>query len=743
VTPARPAAPPPGASGRASVAPAGRPSPPDRHVGDRDPNQIRRADRAAAATRAAEAPDGDANEARPTTGRPTTTPPSSGGSERPGAVGRASVAPISGRNPAASQTSANAAARDAAARDVAARDAAARESAGLAAAQLAARVAAETQARELAERAAHAQRAAQEQAARDWRERALAEQRARDAARAAARDEESRTRPVRDDSHARAQDTIRISDVKPPGTQTDRPVRTDVDEGSTHSAGAGSARTNASVDTTDDAPAGTAAADLGGRPPDRRTPVTSSGHRRRRRVAAVTGAVVAVIVIAIVATIAIVKTNSYSAAPAIAPAPKIDSPGPVLAGFGSSAPVPTAAGLTAALAHPLADKRLGAHVSVAVRDVATGRLLYGHGASSPTTPASSMKLATATALLALRGPNYRITTRVVAGAKPGEVVLVGAGDPTLAAGPKSTYPESGRLDVLADEVKRALGGVKPTRVVIDTTLFSGPATSTGWKTSDANSTYVHPIYALATDGGRIDPTKTGNSDRYPNSALAAGQIFAKYLGLPATAVMGGRAPKATTASSPTSPGAFLASVQSAPLERILDTMLTDSDNVLAEFMARQVAIAAHRPASFAGAATAVTGELAKLGLPIAGTRIVDGSGVSHLNRLTPALLTALLSYDAQPSHSQFHAVFSGLPIAGWSGTLAGRFTAAATKPAAGVLRAKTGTLDGVSALAGTVVDASGRSLAFAVMVDKVPIGLDAPAAEDAIGAALYRCGCGG
>jgi serine-type D-Ala-D-Ala carboxypeptidase/endopeptidase (penicillin-binding protein 4) len=171
--------------------------------------------------------------------------------------------------------------------------------------------------------------------------------------------------------------------------------------------------------------------------------------------------------------------------------------------------------------------------------------------------------------------------------------------------------------------------------------------------------------------------------------------------------------------------------------------LTNSDNVLAEFLARQVAIATHRPASFAGAAAAVTAELAKLGLPTAGTRIIDGSGVSHQDRLTPALLTALLSYAAQPDHSQFHPIFSGLPIAGWSGTLADRFIAPTTNSAAGVLRAKTGTLDGVSALAGTVVDASGRSLAFAVMVDKVPIGLNAPAAEDVIGVALYRCGCTG
>jgi D-alanyl-D-alanine carboxypeptidase/D-alanyl-D-alanine-endopeptidase (penicillin-binding protein 4) len=416
----------------------------------------------------------------------------------------------------------------------------------------------------------------------------------------------------------------------------------------------------------------------------------------------------------------------------------------VLRELGATGPVPTADGLRAALATVLQDRRLGAHVSFAVRDLNTGALLYGSNATSPTTPASTLKLATATALLAVRGPDYRITTRVVAGSHPGEVVLVGAGDPTLAAGSKSTYPGSGRLDVLADEVKRALGGVKPTRVVIDTSLFAGPATGPGWQTSDNNSNYIHPIYALTTDGGRVDPSETGNSERYPNSALAAGQLFARYLGLPAAAVTGGRAPAAPKASaSPTTPGATLASVQSAPLVEIMDTMLQASDNVLAEFMARQVAIATGRPASFAGAAAAVTAELARLGLPVAGVHIVDGSGVSHLNRLTPSLLTALLSYDAQPNHARFHSLFSGLPVAGWSGTLSSRYVSPLAAPAAGLLRAKTGTLDGVSGLAGTVVDASGRALSFALMVDKVPLGADAPAAEDAVGTALYRCGCTG
>ena len=598
----------------------------------------------------------------------------------------------------------------------------------------AARIAAEKSAQEAAERAREL-RVAQERVDRQRRERARQEQRARDAARAATWAEESRTEPI-------SVEAAPSSDRQPAESAETRSL--DVRAAATPGLDEITKTTEtAESGETTNVPDRTAADRLDSGPADGRTRGSESDRRRRRRIATVMSAVVAVIAIAIVATVVIVKANSYSAAPPIAPAPKIDQPGPVLDGFNTSAPIPTAAGLTAALAKPIADKRLGSHVTIAVRDVATGRLLYGHGASSPTTPASSMKLATATAVLALRGPNYRITTRAVAGARPGEVVLVGAGDPTLAAGARSTYPESGRLDVLADEVKRALGGVKPTRVIIDTTLFSGPATSPGWEDSDADSTYVHPIYALTTDGGRMNPSKTGNSERYPNSALAAGQIFAKLLGLPASAVANGRAPQAASGASGTAPGAVLASVQSAPLVRILDTMLTTSDNVLAEFMARQVAIAAHRPASFAGAAAAVTAELAKLGLPTAGTHILDGSGVSHQDRLTPALLTALLSYDAQPEHGQFHPIFSGLPIAGWSGTLAGRFITPTTNSAAGVLRAKTGTLDGVSALAGVVVDASGRSLAFAVMVDKVPIGLDAPSAEDAIGVALYRCGCGG
>ena len=109
------------------------------------------------------------------------------------------------------------------------------------------------------------------------------------------------------------------------------------------------------------------------------------------------------------------------------------APGPVLPVVAGDAPVPTADALTRTLAEPLSDPALG-HASVAVTDVGTGQRLYDKAADTPSLPASTTKLLTATAVLAARGPAYRLTTRAVAGANPGEVVLVGAGDPTLTAG---------------------------------------------------------------------------------------------------------------------------------------------------------------------------------------------------------------------------------------------------------------------------------------------------------------------
>ncbi|MEN3310153.1 MAG: hypothetical protein V7603_6355 [Micromonosporaceae bacterium] len=413
---------------------------------------------------------------------------------------------------------------------------------------------------------------------------------------------------------------------------------------------------------------------------------------------------------------------------------------PVLSGAGTGLPEPTAQAVAAALQPLMADARLGDHVTAQVVDVAGGTQLYGRGQTQSTTPASTMKLATAVSALAARGPAYQIPTRVVAGSNPGDVVLVGGGDPTLGAGATPTYPGAAKLSDLAGQVRKALGAVAPQRVIIDSSLFSGPTAGPQWAPGDVTGGQVANITALMTDGARSNPRRSGSSSpRYPAPDMAAGQAFAKLLGLPGSAVARGTAPAASSApaSGAPGPGTQLGRVLSPPLVRILEVMLGTSDNVIAEMMARQVALASNQPASFAGGAAAVLATLNQLGVPTAGARIYDGSGLSSADKLTPQLLTGILTTAAGADQPGLHGLFTGLPVAGYSGTLQNRYHSQGSGTGAGVVRAKTGTLSGVSTLAGLVVTASGRLLAFAVMADHVTGGaFGAEAALDKIAAAL-------
>ncbi|MCI4063142.1 D-alanyl-D-alanine carboxypeptidase/D-alanyl-D-alanine-endopeptidase [Micromonospora sp. R77] len=413
-------------------------------------------------------------------------------------------------------------------------------------------------------------------------------------------------------------------------------------------------------------------------------------------------------------------------------------------------------GVRAAL-EPLARAAaLGDRVNISVADVTTGTALYGSGQDTPTVPASVTKLATAVTVLAARGPAYRIPTRAVAGANPGEVVLVGGGDPTLAVDGHGFYPGAARLDDLAAQVRTALGGTAPARVTVDSSLFTGPVYEPGWDADIPTGGFGAPITALMTDGARRDPEtarKTQDqtnhaAERVPQPDLAAGRQFARLLGLTgdAAAVGRGKAPAATgaspTAGAPT-PGTELGKVESLPLIRLVDIMISDSDNVIAEFMARQVALARNKPASFAGGAAATDEVIAELGLPADEISLADGSGLSRTNRISPSLLTDLLTLAGNGSHPELAAIFGGLPVGGWSGTLDERYQAAGTKAGAGVVRAKTGTLTGVNAIAGLVTTADGRLLTFAVLTDRTPPDtLDATRqALDRISSALAGCGC--
>jgi D-alanyl-D-alanine carboxypeptidase/D-alanyl-D-alanine-endopeptidase (penicillin-binding protein 4) len=272
-------------------------------------------------------------------------------------------------------------------------------------------------------------------------------------------------------------------------------------------------------------------------------------------------------------------------------------------------------------------------------------------------------------------------------------------------------------------------------VIVDSSLFTGPVTAQGWDPDDLTSGQTARITALMTDGGRTNPAK--NNSRAGKPDVAAGQALAKQLGLPNSAVVQGQAPAGSGASATAvpggavSPGQLLGIVYSPPMVRLVEMMLSASDNTMADMLARQVALATGAQPSFAGAAEAVLKKLADLGVPTGGASLVDGSGLSNLDRLTAGLLTGLLVVVSGTGHPELHGVLTGLPVAGYSGTLASRYHDPSAAPGVGDVRAKTGTLTGVSSLAGLVVNASGRLLAFAVVADGVPTG-GAPAAEAAL-----------
>jgi D-alanyl-D-alanine carboxypeptidase/D-alanyl-D-alanine-endopeptidase (penicillin-binding protein 4) len=291
-------------------------------------------------------------------------------------------------------------------------------------------------------------------------------------------------------------------------------------------------------------------------------------------------------------------------------------------------------------------------------------------------------------------------------------------------------------------------------VVIDGSLFSGPELGPSW-----DSDLIFPggqaarVTALSINGGRIKPVHNlvGPDPRYADPSKGAGKAFAKALGIPDAPVVNGTAPQAGTTPASASaepgviaPGTELGRVDSPPMIRLVDWMLQLSDNVLAEALARQVALAKGEPASFAGAATAMKATVGELGLPAEESDLKDGSGLSRANRASPSLLTDLLALAAGGTRPELVGMFNGLPVAGWSGTLQDRFVVQkGSRSGLGVVRGKTGTLSGVSALSGELVTADGRLLVFALMADGVPdSGRDgARIALDKIAAKLAACGC--
>ena len=450
----------------------------------------------------------------------------------------------------------------------------------------------------------------------------------------------------------------------------------------------------------------------------------------RRSTHVVVGAAVLLLVAVVVTVAAVLTTGRSTEAAAVKPAPAPVTANPGIVPVADSAPRPAPDRLAARLSGPLADPNLGA-LTGRVTDAITGDQLWAQGADIPMQPASTNTTLTAAAALLVLDRDAKLTTRVVRGARPGVVVLKGGGDPTLSAAPAGQdtwYRDAARISDLAEQVQRS--GMEVTAVHVDVSAYAGPTMAPGWDPLDIDYGDIAPIESVMLDGGRIQPVSV-DSVRSRTPALDAGRALAVALEVdPATVTV---LPGAAT-------GEEIASVQSPPLTSRVRDMMNASDNVMAETIGREVAEQANNPQSFDGAVRATLAALESAGVDTDGSRLFDSSGLSVDDRLTAETLDEVVQAAAGGDQLKLRPLVDVLPIAGGSGTLSNRYLDSdLVKPAAGFLRAKTGSLTGTNSLAGIVTDADGRVLTFALISnDAGPTGR---IALDNLAATLRSCGC--
>lgn len=449
-----------------------------------------------------------------------------------------------------------------------------------------------------------------------------------------------------------------------------------------------------------------------------------------------------------------ILTRSRPAPPQPAPTPTSGPSGPVVAipqvdgnarplqAVSANAPIPGAAQLEATVARAVADPALGPHPGVVVRDAFTGEHLFERAADTPRTAASTGKLLTALAVSTTLDVHARLATTVVQGSTPGEVVLVAGGDTMLAKGkgdPGSVEGHAGIAD-LASQVATALQAAGTTSVTLrlDTTYCHGTRWAPGWAQADVRAGYTGGVSMLGLAGERAVPGKPAPRD--PEAATAA----ALAASLRALGVSVRLAPESSWLTPAPEGAQVLGSVESAQVGEVLALALDDSDNALTEGLARQATVKAGGAPTFAAAVAFVRQKVASLGVDLTGTTLKDTSGLTSGQAIPPRVLSDVLQLGTDGTVPAMQEVVTGLPVAGLTGTLHDRFLAKGTHAVAGLARAKTGTLTGASAMAGTVIDADGRVLSYVVLATDVPAGvgtLAARAALDRFVAALATCGC--
>ena len=346
-------------------------------------------------------------------------------------------------------------------------------------------------------------------------------------------------------------------------------------------------------------------------------------------------------------------------------------------------------------------------------DATTGKTLYQKRASEEIPVASVTKLVTSGVAVASLGEDFRFETRVVTGDEEGQIVLVGGGDVTLASGSSNVYSGAATVKQLAKQVTNwaEQSGQSVSEIVLDTSLMTSKDYESSWRAKWRTAGYISRITALQVDGDRDKPSKL-SSKRSNDPVTRAGKAFrkalAKQLGVKASTIT-------LTDGTAADDAEQIGVVRSQELKNLLIPVLHYSDNTLAEAIALQVALKETGTASFSKIDTAYKKVLKRLGVSAKGLKFRDGSGLSSKSDLTMKFLSKVLAvYLKDVAGTEL--VIDRLPVSGKSGTLVNRFSAKYTKKARTHVAAKTGTLDGISSLAGVVTAKDGSKIIFVTAV---------------------------
>jgi D-alanyl-D-alanine carboxypeptidase/D-alanyl-D-alanine-endopeptidase (penicillin-binding protein 4) len=398
---------------------------------------------------------------------------------------------------------------------------------------------------------------------------------------------------------------------------------------------------------------------------------------------------------------------------------------------------------------------------ILVQPLSKGQTLYSRDAQKYFTPASNLKLLTTAAALKQLGANFRIRTSIYQNGN-GVLRVVGRGDPSLS---------DTQLQTLAQQLKQK-GITQIHRLIADDSYIQGDIVNPTWQWEDVQSDDGAPVSSFILNQNifslKLVPQAVGKSLQVVwidpgeakqwqiiNQSLTVAQSQSTYVNV--TRELSGTVLRIqgelTTNSEPSlidlpviDPTYYflrrfraalakekiplgqtlvvtggvnkeeIAFVESPPLSDLLMETLQNSNNLYAEALLRALAVKKTRMKNQTSADVGlevVKANLTQLGVDPANYVLVDGSGLSRRNLVTPeAFVQTLRGMAKTPAGSVYRA---SLPVAGKSGTLKDRFQ---NTSAEGIVQAKTGTLTGVVSLSGYVNSPKYEPLVFSIIVNQ-------------------------